>query len=1431
MYKPIWPGTYYFKSFTFTSMGNSGHRGPTSNQTYADAPWPSPSYFSIKNGQQNWTVPANGVYQITAAGAYGATPGRVVTGQATLSEGQVLTMLVGQQPTPLTANVLDNVTVGGAGGTFVTTNGTPLIVASGGDGSGSTSSPGSFSPPGNGGGGSGAGYYGNGSGTNPFFQFLVPYSYVNGGYGNSYEYGQPTLTENGGFGGGQSPIGLLTPITQITGDGSFATCTTSVPHGYPFNYIVNISGTTYYDGVQTIQVLDPSTFVFASSNTETVSSGTVSGLVTGSSGGGGYTGSPGDGTQGATCYADPSVQNFTDLGANSNASGYVTISLVNPVPLVQSPTWNKTWTTTVDTFVPANSKASATAFGNGTYVAVTNNGTDPVLYSYDGVNWLRDAIGVVVAPWVSVTYGNSLFVAVSSDARRMISSDGIHWTLEVPVPSVHWNSVAYGNGLFVAVGLSSPYVMTSPDGINWTGQTAPVSDWISVTYGNGLFVAVSYASSPTVMTSPDGINWTTQTAPGGYRYSITDGNGLFVAVGASSPTVMASPDGINWTAQTASYGSWISVTYGNGLFVAVSPNSPYVKTSPDGFNWTVQTAPTGQWQTVTYGNGLFVAVGLSSPYVMTSPDGINWTVQTVPGTWVSVTYGNGLFVAVASYSVRSVMTSPDGINWTGQTAPGSGWTSVTYGNGLFVAVSSLSSPVVMTSPDGINWSVAGRPLHNYSSVTYGNGLFVTVTNNTSSSAANDYSSDGVYWFHGKLPIDSWSAVSYGNGVFSALTNMGSNVYAYSSDGITWYTSAAALLDSWTASTYGGNGLFAAVSSNGLTMYSQTGTSWIEGGSLGVSSNAITYGQGYFVAPSSNASIANVMISTDCLTWSNVSISTAAAYSGATYGSPYGFIIVSLSTFEIGLTPTFFANSNQVISTKKLNFASWSQVTYGNGTFVAGGQGLLQNTVDGGQTWSRTSVSNTVASVTYSRDLGTFLAFGNVFVDGTYTSQDGATWIQNTNVPLTVPSANVSTVWGRDKFVAVLDGDSNVLYSRDGVYWSVTTQGTVKDSWKSITYGNGKFVACSSSSALVSFDGVSWTPRSILFPKPPDGYWTSVTYGNGLFVAVAQYSNPIVMTSPDGITWTGQTAPFAYWTSVTYGNGLFVAVALYSGPYVMTSPDGINWTAQTAPGSGWTSVTYGNGLFVVVSAFGGVMTSPDGINWTGQTAPVSDWISVTYGNGLFVAVSYAGYPYVMTSPDGINWTTQTAPDGYRYSITYGNGLFVAVGASSPTVMASPDGINWTAQTVPGTWVSVTYGNGLFVAVGGAQPTLMVSTDGIIWNYFIGATLTSITYGNGVYVAVASGDREYYSFDGLTWTSSPFAPMDAWVSVVYGNGYFMATSKNGTHPVMYSQDGIHWYTDVSGAQAIDWLSIAYGNNEFLAIDSVGGSTMTTTLGETF
>jgi hypothetical protein len=1293
------------------------------------------------------------------------------------------------------------------------------------------------------------------------------------------------------------------------------TCTanTAVDHGYPHNYQVQITGTQYFNGTWDIVTTSSNTFTFQAFGGPTVTSGYVSGTTTGISGGGGYTGSPGDGVSGATCYLDVSVQNFTDLGPTSNTSGHVTIQLTDPPPLQKTVTWNKTWTTKIDVFVPPDTKASSVAFGNGTYVAVTNNGLIPVLYSYDGTSWKHtDVTGAIVAPWVSVAYGNGLFVAVSIDARRMISNDGVIWTIQTHTPMGRWRSVTYGNGLFVAVnpyntdipfesGLINynpygPAVITSPDGINWTIPTTPTGGWSAVTYGNGLIVAVGqniYYSG--AMASPDGINWTLGDAPGGFWYSVAYGNGLFVAMSPyGPPSVMTSPDGINWTTRTAPFGSWYLITYGNGLFVAVSPEGPpHVMTSPDGINWTTRTTPSGFWYSVTYGNGLFVALAVyGPPSVMTSPDGINWTTQTAPsGVWGSITYGNGLFVAVAFYGPPFIMTSPDGINWTTRTAPSGVWFSSTYGNGLFV-VGSQYGPgfynfgypdVFMSSPDGINWTESST-LFNYSCITYGNGKFVAVTHNTSSFGATDYSTDGIVWNRGNLPVDAWSTVSYGNGLFFALTNTGTNTYAYSSDGITWTTSSEpSFTDAWTGSTYG-NGVFVAVSLNGRIIYSQTGTSWIEGGGLGVSSNCITYGQGYFVTPSSEPSISNVMISTDCVTWSNVHITSGASYTGATHGTPYGFIFVSpTDRFEIGLTPTFFVNTNQIVDATQLNYTQWSQLTYGNNVFVTGGAGRLQSTNDNGQTWSRTLISNTVTSVTYSHDLGTFLAFGNEFVDGTYTSKDGTNWTQYQNLPLTIPSKNASITWGSDKFVAVLDGDSNVLYSRDGTNWNVTTQGTQMDSWTAVTYGKGQFVACSSSNAMTSSDGLSWSIHQAFVSNYPEAM-SLVTYGNGLFVAIGPtdfYTTP-VMTSPDGIIWTISSTPIAgLWYSITYGNGLFVALGGADGyfhPYsleaIMTSPDGINWTVRSAPLEYWRSITYGNGLFVAVGynvITPGVMTSPDGINWTERVSPGGLWSSVTYGNGLFVATANASYPGIMSSPDGINWTVRSQfsvlngivtygngvfvnigtdisfmisydginwdfvrPAPYRYwnSVTYGNSLFVAVSSSS--VATSPDGINWKYRSVPsGDWNSVAYGNGLFVAVSPyGTRLLMTSPDGITWTSspLYRRSGVSVAYGNNVYVSVSSYGA-LYSYDGSTWNVSQNAPVDTWVSVVYGNGYFMAVSQNGTYPVMYSQDGIHWYTNVSDADAINWYSIAYGNNTFLAIDRVGGSFMKTQISESF
>ncbi|MFM9052272.1 MAG: beta strand repeat-containing protein [Bacteroidota bacterium] len=177
---------------------------------------------------------------------------------------------------------------------------------------------------------------------------------------------------------------------------------------------------------------------------------------------------------------------------------------------------------------------------------------------------------------VNITGGGAASTSVVGKPRDG-QLGGINWTTRTSAANNIWNSVTYGNGLFVAVSSDGTgnRVMTSPDGITWTVRTSAADNsWTSVTYGNGLFVAVALTGTGNrVMTSTDGITWTIRTSTADNTwYSVTYGNGLFVAVSnGGTNRVMTSSDGITWTARTAAVNSqWQSVTYGNGLFVAVA---------------------------------------------------------------------------------------------------------------------------------------------------------------------------------------------------------------------------------------------------------------------------------------------------------------------------------------------------------------------------------------------------------------------------------------------------------------------------------------------------------------------------------------------------------------------------------------------------------------------------------------------------------------------------------------------------------------------------------------------------------------------------------------------------------------------------------------------------------------------------------------------
>ena len=247
----------------------------------------------------------------------------------------------------------------------------------------------------------------------------------------------------------------------------------------------------------------------------------------------------------------------------------------------------------------------------------------------------------------------------------------------------------------------------------------------------------------------------------------------------------------------------------------------------------------------------------------------------------------------------------------------------------------------------------------------------------------------------------------------------------------------------------------------------------------------------------------------------------------------------------------------------------------------------------------------------------------------------------------------------------------------------------------------------------------------------------------------------VMTSHDGITWTGQsTANFDLlsiaWNTVTWSGSQFVAVGDSDSTYnVMTSPDGITWTGRNQVSNdlnilstSWYSVTWSGSQFVAVGYTGStyrVMTSPDGITWTGRNQVSNDlnilstsWYSVTWSGSQFVAVGDSDSTYrVMTSPDGITWTGRSTANfdllsTQWYAVTWSGSQFVAVGDSDYTynVMTSPDGITWTGRNqvsndlniLSTEWYNVAWSGSQFVTVGGYSGStyrVMTSPDGITW----------------------------------------------------------------------------------------------------------------------
>lgn len=197
-------------------------------------------------------------------------------------------------------------------------------------------------------------------------------------------------------------------------------------------------------------------------------------------------------------------------------------------------------------------------------------------------------------------------------------------------------------------------------------------------------------------------------------------------------------------------------------------------------------------------------------------------------------------------------------------------------------------------------------------------------------------------------------------------------------------------------------------------------------------------------------------------------------------------------------------------------------------------------------------------------------------------------------------------------------------SIDGVTFASTTLGA----WiGGVAEGNGRLVAAGSCGGRTySDDGIKWT-------EVKDSVMTdcthlrSVVYGNGIFYA---YGDALRMTSPNGVTWTKQSALTV--SGIDFGLGYFWGV---SGGKTVRSTDGITWTEFTVPGaSGVTAFSFVNNFVLLTTTSGKNYRTTDGSTWSQFGGGVSG--RVKYGGGVYLSVAWQT---VYRSTDGMTWTSK------------------------------------------------------------------------------------------------------------------------------------------------------------------------------------------------
>ena len=314
-----------------------------------------------------------------------------------------------------------------------------------------------------------------------------------------------------------------------------------------------------------------------------------------------------------------------------------------------------------------------------------------------------------------------------------------------------------------------------------------------------------------------------------------------------------------------------------------------------------------------------------------------------------------------------------------------------------------------------------------------------------------------------------------------------------------------------------------------------------------------------------------------------------------------------------------------------------------------------------------------------------------------------------------------------------------------------------------------------------------------------------------------YASSVVLTSPDGVTWTNKSSDASkLFFSLTWTGSQFVAAAY---PGVGVSPDGVTWTFHPTTRQlskiQWT----GDKLVGVYSGRNYVGISNDAATWTFDTMPnynfgplIPRLLDVTAHADTIVAI---GDGWICTSYDnGKNWETDfyepSSPEvQYEFnSIVWAKNQFVAVGNYS----------NYDLNWFGGCEVTSCLDTIITCDSNGCAPsgTVMGWSDRSITRP-VSADLYSVASSGARLVAVGAGGTIITSQDGMDWEnrSDTNVTKQSLLSVIWSGGKFLAVGDKGA--VIASLDGITWKSASSGVTDL-LKSVAWTGKQFVA---VGGS----------